>query len=222
MPKENSSPLPVTGGRVVTKHRWSFYWLLTRKKTRIDEWSPGYEAAAVAAYAETTRFAFIMIHVLPPPSTHNQIYSPDHTSSSFPSSSSTPARSPSPLQNAAEPAGNPDANLWGRNVIARRLFGLISMFCPLREQHVAPEVNSGTPLAALRVFTDITGKDKNLSSKHFKWLEMRKKVTVSHSNNGDVESSVIANSIGQDGRYLLPLTRRMCKSIHVVGFLCVS
>ncbi|TNN00179.1 transcription factor 12-like [Takifugu flavidus] len=39
------------------------------------------------------------------------IYSPDHTSSSFPSSSSTPARSPSPLQNAAEPAGN---NLWPR------------------------------------------------------------------------------------------------------------
>uniref|UniRef100_A0A672I9M7 Transcription factor 12 n=1 Tax=Salarias fasciatus TaxID=181472 RepID=A0A672I9M7_SALFA len=33
------------------------------------------------------------------------IYSPDHTSSSFPSSSSTPARSPSPLPNAAEPAG---------------------------------------------------------------------------------------------------------------------
>uniref|UniRef100_A0A3Q3FM78 BHLH domain-containing protein n=1 Tax=Labrus bergylta TaxID=56723 RepID=A0A3Q3FM78_9LABR len=33
------------------------------------------------------------------------IYSPDHTSSSFPSSSSTPVRSPSPLQNAAEPAG---------------------------------------------------------------------------------------------------------------------
>lgn len=71
MPKENSSPLPVTGGRVVTKHRWSFYWLLTSEKTRIDEWSPGYEAvaAAVAAYAETTRFAFIMIHVLPPPPT---------------------------------------------------------------------------------------------------------------------------------------------------------
>uniref|UniRef100_A0A3B4VE14 BHLH domain-containing protein n=1 Tax=Seriola dumerili TaxID=41447 RepID=A0A3B4VE14_SERDU len=33
------------------------------------------------------------------------IYSPDHTSSSFPSSSSTPVRSPSPLPNAAEPAG---------------------------------------------------------------------------------------------------------------------
>lgn len=86
---------------------------------------------------------------------------------------------------------------------------------------MAPEVNSGTPLAALRVFTDITGKDKNLSSKHFKWLEI-KKMTVSHSNNGDVESSVIANSIGHDGRYLLPLTRRMCKSIHLVGFLCLS
>uniref|UniRef100_A0A3B4GV99 BHLH domain-containing protein n=1 Tax=Pundamilia nyererei TaxID=303518 RepID=A0A3B4GV99_9CICH len=33
------------------------------------------------------------------------IYSPDHTSSSFPSSSSTPVRSPSPLPNSAEPAG---------------------------------------------------------------------------------------------------------------------
>ncbi|XP_034542693.1 transcription factor 12-like [Notolabrus celidotus] len=40
------------------------------------------------------------------------IYSPDHTSSSFPSSSSTPVRSPSPLQNAAEPAGN---NMWLRS-----------------------------------------------------------------------------------------------------------
>uniref|UniRef100_A0A3B4Y0I5 BHLH domain-containing protein n=1 Tax=Seriola lalandi dorsalis TaxID=1841481 RepID=A0A3B4Y0I5_SERLL len=36
------------------------------------------------------------------------IYSPDHTSSSFPSSSSTPVRSPSPLPNAAEPAGKLD------------------------------------------------------------------------------------------------------------------
>ncbi|XP_075883462.1 transcription factor 12-like [Nelusetta ayraudi] len=40
------------------------------------------------------------------------IYSPDHTSSSFPSSSSTPVRSPSPLQNAAEPAGT---NMWQRS-----------------------------------------------------------------------------------------------------------
>ncbi|XP_060891579.1 transcription factor 12-like [Labrus mixtus] len=40
------------------------------------------------------------------------IYSPDHTSSSFPSSSSTPVRSPSPLQNAAEPAGT---NMWPRS-----------------------------------------------------------------------------------------------------------
>ncbi|XP_037308220.1 transcription factor 12-like isoform X1 [Pungitius pungitius] len=39
------------------------------------------------------------------------IYSPDHTSSSFPSSSSTPVRSPSPLQNAAEHAGT---NMWPR------------------------------------------------------------------------------------------------------------
>ncbi|KAK5867233.1 hypothetical protein PBY51_011744 [Eleginops maclovinus] len=38
------------------------------------------------------------------------IYSPDHTSSSFPSSSSTPARSPSP--NATEPAGT---NMWPRS-----------------------------------------------------------------------------------------------------------
>ncbi|KAM9375379.1 transcription factor 12-like [Pholidichthys leucotaenia] len=42
------------------------------------------------------------------------IYSPDHTSSSFPSSSSTPVRSPSPLQNAAEPAGT---NMWPRNSV---------------------------------------------------------------------------------------------------------
>ncbi|XP_077453590.1 transcription factor 12-like [Stigmatopora argus] len=42
------------------------------------------------------------------------IYSPDHTSSSFPSSSSTPVRSPSPLANANEPAGT---NMWNRNSV---------------------------------------------------------------------------------------------------------
>ncbi|XP_041651675.1 transcription factor 12-like isoform X1 [Cheilinus undulatus] len=42
------------------------------------------------------------------------IYSPDHTSSSFPSSSSTPVRSPSPLQSAAEPAGT---NMWPRSSV---------------------------------------------------------------------------------------------------------
>uniref|UniRef100_A0AAQ6IQS7 BHLH domain-containing protein n=1 Tax=Anabas testudineus TaxID=64144 RepID=A0AAQ6IQS7_ANATE len=42
------------------------------------------------------------------------IYSPDHTSSSFPSSTSTPVRSPSPLPNAAEPAGT---NMWPRSSV---------------------------------------------------------------------------------------------------------
>ncbi|XP_042352046.1 transcription factor 12-like isoform X2 [Plectropomus leopardus] len=42
------------------------------------------------------------------------IYSPDHTSSSFPSSSSTPVRSPSPLSSAAEPAGT---NIWPRSSV---------------------------------------------------------------------------------------------------------
>ncbi|KAF1386839.1 hypothetical protein PFLUV_G00099030 [Perca fluviatilis] len=42
------------------------------------------------------------------------IYSPDHTSSSFPSSSSTPVRSPSPLPNVAEPAGT---NMWPRSSV---------------------------------------------------------------------------------------------------------
>lgn len=44
------------------------------------------------------------------------IYSPDHTSSSFPSTSSTPVRSPSPspLQNAAEHAGT---NMWPRSSV---------------------------------------------------------------------------------------------------------
>ncbi|XP_054632377.1 transcription factor 12-like [Dunckerocampus dactyliophorus] len=42
------------------------------------------------------------------------IYSPDHTSSSFPSSSSTPVRSPSPLPNANEPAGT---NMWPRGSV---------------------------------------------------------------------------------------------------------
>lgn len=91
-----SSPLPVTGGRITGKH---CYWLLTSRISRIDGGRWGYTGI--------TSFAFIMIRVLPPPPppTYLQIYSPDHTSSSFPSSSSTPARSPSPLQNAAEPAG---------------------------------------------------------------------------------------------------------------------
>ncbi|KAM9855016.1 transcription factor 12-like [Aulostomus maculatus] len=43
------------------------------------------------------------------------IYSPDHTSSSFPSSASTPVRSPSPLPNAAaEPTGT---NMWPRGSV---------------------------------------------------------------------------------------------------------
>ncbi|XP_008310702.1 transcription factor 12-like [Cynoglossus semilaevis] len=42
------------------------------------------------------------------------IYSPDHTSSSFPSSSSTPVRTPSPLPNSAEPPGT---NMWPRSSI---------------------------------------------------------------------------------------------------------
>ncbi|KAM6936967.1 transcription factor 12-like [Xenentodon cancila] len=42
------------------------------------------------------------------------IYSPDHTSSSFPSSSSTPVRTPSPLPNATEAAGN---NMWPRSSV---------------------------------------------------------------------------------------------------------
>ncbi|KAM4618614.1 transcription factor 12-like [Polymixia lowei] len=42
------------------------------------------------------------------------IYSPDHTSSSFPSSSSTPVRSPSPLPGSAEPTGT---NMWSRNSV---------------------------------------------------------------------------------------------------------
>ncbi|XP_028263910.1 transcription factor 12-like [Parambassis ranga] len=42
------------------------------------------------------------------------IYSPDHTSSSFPSSSSTPVRSPSPLASAAETAGT---NMWPRSSV---------------------------------------------------------------------------------------------------------
>nr|XP_046251318.1 transcription factor 12-like [Scatophagus argus] len=42
------------------------------------------------------------------------IYSPDHTSSSFPSSSSTPVRSPSPLPNTAEAGGN---NMWSRGSV---------------------------------------------------------------------------------------------------------
>ncbi|KAK0139016.1 Transcription factor 12 [Merluccius polli] len=40
------------------------------------------------------------------------IYSPDHTSSSFPSSASTPARSPSPPPASTEPSG---PNIWPRN-----------------------------------------------------------------------------------------------------------
>lgn len=73
MPKEKScSPSPVPDWRVITKPCWSFYWLLTSKRSRMDELSWGSEAvaAAVGAYTETTRFAFKMIHLLPPPPPH--------------------------------------------------------------------------------------------------------------------------------------------------------
>lgn len=127
MQKGNSSFFPA-GNRVVHINQelfsccWTFYWLLTSKMTRIDEFSSGYEpapkavAAAVKSYGEMTSCAFKMIHALvlhPPPTSSSllflpvccQIYSPDHTSSSFPSSSSTPVRSPSPLPSSTEPAG---------------------------------------------------------------------------------------------------------------------
>ncbi len=125
MQKGNSCLPPlVTHQYIITKCCWTFYWLPTSKMTWIDEFSSGYEpapkaaAAAVKCGAEMTSCAFKMIHFLLPrllclPRTPlplslpvcYQIYSPDHTSSSFPSSSSTPVRSPSPLPSAAEPAG---------------------------------------------------------------------------------------------------------------------
>lgn len=105
MLKENrSSPLPVTDGRIIRKHCWSFYWLRTSKMSRIDEGRSGYEAAAVQRNDKLCFYNDPCSAPAPAP-TYHQIYSPDHTSSSFPSSSSTPARSPSPLQNAVEPAG---------------------------------------------------------------------------------------------------------------------
>lgn len=99
----------LASGRLV---RDEFLLAADGKRSRIDELSRGYEAAAAAAAAEMTRFAFKMMHLLPRPApAPAQIYSPDHTSSSFPSSSSTPARSPSPLQN--EPAGKKQVSRSG-------------------------------------------------------------------------------------------------------------
>lgn len=144
--------------------------------SRIDEFSWGYEpapkavAAAVKPYTEMTSSAFKMIHAWLPLlplllslslPVYYQIYSPDHTSSSFPSSSSTPVRSPSPLQNAAEPGGKPQKRVRPKNemLFINSFMDSFGCFHPLRYQHVAPEFSSGTSLTALWVFTYITGKD---------------------------------------------------------------
>lgn len=74
---------------MIMKHCWRFYWLLTSKMTRIDEFSSGYEyvqkaaAAAVKAYKEMTSCAFKMIHVF-----HSCLSSPvsPHTADLFPRS----------------------------------------------------------------------------------------------------------------------------------------
>uniref|UniRef100_A0A673C4K7 Transcription factor 12 n=1 Tax=Sphaeramia orbicularis TaxID=375764 RepID=A0A673C4K7_9TELE len=69
-------------------------------------------------YSPHSVMAADMNRGLPPMSSFHRnntaIYSPDHTSSSFPSSSSTPVRSPSPMANAAEPAGT---NTWPQNSV---------------------------------------------------------------------------------------------------------
>uniref|UniRef100_A0A672IBU2 Transcription factor 12 n=1 Tax=Salarias fasciatus TaxID=181472 RepID=A0A672IBU2_SALFA len=64
------------------------------------------------------------------------IYSPDHTSSSFPSSSSTPARSPSPLPNAAEPAGKLESQRTSQ--VEDRLDRLDDVIHVLRNHAVGP------------------------------------------------------------------------------------
>lgn len=72
--KQLFATLPVTDQGVITKRRWTFYWLLTSKMSRIDEFSSCYNpaskavAAAVKPYAEITSCAFKMIHAphIPP------------------------------------------------------------------------------------------------------------------------------------------------------------
>lgn len=98
---------------------------------------------------------------------HAQIYSPDHTSSSFPSSSSTPVRTPSPLPNSAEPPGK--VGWW--HVMPYMLYKLkqgmtlsyhiskVACFVLLRNQHVAEEFHSGISFATLRVYSNINGKN---------------------------------------------------------------
>uniref|UniRef100_A0A3Q4MP87 BHLH domain-containing protein n=1 Tax=Neolamprologus brichardi TaxID=32507 RepID=A0A3Q4MP87_NEOBR len=69
------------------------------------------------------------------------IYSPDHTSSSFPSSSSTPVRSPSPLPNSAEPAGKLEHKLspWCfQSQVEDRLDRLDDVIHVLRNHAVGP------------------------------------------------------------------------------------
>ncbi|XP_015256014.1 PREDICTED: transcription factor 12-like [Cyprinodon variegatus] len=84
------------------------------------------------------------------------IYSPDHTSSSFPSSSSTPVRSPSPLPNTAESTGN---NLWSRSSVQPPVSphfesSLISMvnnwihFIPFKDSSLLIETESDSGILA--------------------------------------------------------------------------
>ena len=148
--------------------RWLVKWPELMSLVQVTSSAPKAVAAAVKPYAEMTSCAFKMIHVLLPltpllPFFHvcHQIYSPDHTSSSFPSSSSTPVRSPSPLPNATEPAGEMTSHVRA-NFICILYFPNPSwtniIFSSLRHQHVAPEFGSGTSLTTLRVFSYITGK----------------------------------------------------------------
>lgn len=140
---------------------------------RIDEFSWGYEpapediSATVNHNAEMTGCVLKMIHAL----SHSfpvcslliccKIYSPDHTSSSFPSSSSTPVRSPSPLTNAAEPAGNKSG--WCAAIVwcffPTQCRNGASSFFFFRYKYMAPEFSSASSLPTLWVFAYITGKD---------------------------------------------------------------
>lgn len=123
-------------------------------------------------YIEVPSFAFIMLRLLPPPP-------PPPTTRSIPQITPAAAFPPvPPRRRGLRPRCRMRRNLQvktrrsGENAIARRLFGLIPWFCPLREQPVAPEVNSGPRLTALRVLADITGTENHLSSTHFNRLQM--------------------------------------------------
>lgn len=163
MQKDNScSPLPITDQCIITKCCWTFYWLLTSKMSRIDEFSSGYEpapkavAAAVKPYTEMTSCAFKMIHALLPPLPLLPLLSLS-TTRFIPLI--TPAAAFPPVRPGPRPRCRAQLSLevnHSDNTLLRvghnsltAAWTHLAVCCLPRYQHVAPGCSPGTSLTAL-------------------------------------------------------------------------